>query len=134
MTRTLIVILASTFLFLFHIGAASAQDKKCTDEVIFEVERFTDRKPTVYYVPFTDYKKKTYSPDTHIMFDFKNPTNKKIKITAIGLRAKDKNLIVEEKHNLIMPPYTQGHRIGLAKKNLMLEVAEYNFFKCEYVK
>jgi hypothetical protein len=68
------------------------------------------------------------------MFDFKNPTNKKIKITAIGLRTKDKNLIVEEKHNLIMPPYTQSHRISLAKKNLMLEVAEYNFFKCEYVK
>ena len=127
-------ILISTFLFLVHMSATSAQDKKCTDEVIFEVERFTDRKPTVYYVPFTDYKKKTYSPDTHMMFDFKNPTNKKIKITAIGLRAKDKNLIVEEKHNLIMPPYTQGHRIGLAKKNLMLEAAEYNFFKCEYVK
>ncbi len=134
MTRTLIVILTSSFLFLVHMGAAIAQDKKCTDEVIFDVERFTDRKPTVYYVPFTDYKKKTYSPDTHMMFDFKNPTNKKIKITAIGLRAKDKNLIVEEKHNLIMPPYTQGHRIALVKKNLMLEVAEYNFFKCEYVK
>ena len=134
MTRTLIVILTSSFLFLVHMGAAIAQDKKCTDEVIFEVERFTNRKPNVYYGPFTDYKGKMHSPDTHIKFDFKNPTNKKIKIITIGLRAKDKNLIVEEKHNLIMPPYTQGHRIGLAKKNLMLEAAEYNFFKCEYVK
>jgi hypothetical protein len=128
------IIIASSLLFLVLVGVVSAQDKKCTDEVLFEVERFTDRKPNVYYVPFTDYKKKTHSPDTHIMFDFKNPTNKQIKITAIGLRAKDKNIIVEEKHNLIMPPYTQGHRIGLAKKNLMLEVAEYSFFRCEYVK
>lgn len=128
------LILLSSFLFLVLVGVVSAQDKKCTDDVVFDVERFMDRKPNVYYVPFVDYKKKTHSPDTHIMFDFKNPTNKKIRITAIGLSAKDKNLIVEEKHNLIMPPYTQGHRIGLAKKNLMLEVAEYNFFKCEYVK
>jgi len=129
-----IIFIISSFLFLVLGGVAGAKDKKCTDEVVFDVERFTDRKPNIYYVPFTDYKKKTHSPGTHIMFDFKNPTNKEIKITAIGLSAKDKNTIVEEKHNLIMPPYTQGHRIGLAKKNLMLEVAEYNFFKCVYVK
>jgi hypothetical protein len=129
-----ILILLCGFLFLIFVGVASAQDKKCTDEVIFDVERFTNRKPNVYYGPFTDYKGKMHSPDTHIKFDFKNPTNKKIKIIAVGLRAKDKNLIVEEKHNLIMSPYTQGHRIGLAKKNLMLDAAEYSFFRCEYVK
>lgn len=129
MIRFLLVVL-----LLLIPSIAIAQTKSCTDDVIGEVNFFLIRQDKVYYVPFTDYKGKIHSPDTHIEFSFKNPTNKKIKITYVGLKTKDNNEMIGEKHNLIMQPYTQSHRIGLAKKNLMLDIVGASFFRCEYIK
>ena len=126
------IILGLISLFLSIPNFADAQNKNCTDEVSREVDFFLIRQEKVYYPSFTDYKGKIHSPDTHIEFSFKNPTNKKIKITYIGLKTKDNNEMAGEKHNLIMQPYTQYHKIGLAKKNLMLDIVGSSFFRCEY--
>ena len=75
------IILGLISLFLSIPNFADAQNKNCTDEVIREVDFFLIRQEKVYYPSFTDYKGKIHSPDTHIEFSFKNPTNKKIKNT-----------------------------------------------------
>ena len=67
-----------------------------------------------------------------IKFTFSNPGPKPIKITYVSLETKDGQVIIEQKENAIIAPFTKDLHIGIPKGNLMLELATFGTFKCIY--
>jgi len=101
--------------------------KSCSDAVKFDWSKDGSQLVTFY-----DYKNKPLNEYYYVKFSFSNPTSDNIKITNVALKTKDKKIIVEEMHNLILPPFTKNHNIGIEKKNLMIELADYGSFRCVY--
>lgn len=69
-----------------------------------------------------------------IGFWFSNPSSKTIRISYVALKTKEREIIVEEDNqDLILNPFTKNQWIGVKQGRLMVELAKFGSYVCEYV-
>lgn len=81
---------------------------------------------------FFDYKGNYLSDSDTVRFTFSNPGSKPIKITSVALKTKNKQIIIQQNENAIIAPFTKDLHIGIPKGNLMLELADYGAYSCNF--
>ena len=73
-----------------------------------------------------------YSNSYGASFEFDNPSTETIRITRVAVKTKNKEIMLQEQHDLILEPFTKKNRIWIAKDNFMHELAKWGSYGCSF--